>query len=137
MSSKSKRDSDGNVVGAVRQQTVKETYDATFRGFINLSLSEEQKEKFPAWFESSSFWEAFEAFSADGVGFSCKRDPRSDGYLASATQRRTGSINAGLVVTARAGDAAKALGRVVFSVLVLSHKERWEDTQPVADPDRW
>lgn len=115
----------------------KEAYDAAFVGYINLSLSDEEKSSFDAWAESASFWEALEVFPADGVHLSLKVDTRSGGYLASGTQRRSTSPNAGLVVTARAREAAKALGRLLFSLTVLSHYEKWEDRQTRADPDRW
>jgi hypothetical protein len=111
--------------------------DAQFRGYVNLSLSDEQKASYEAWAASASIWEALEANVADGVNLSLKRDPKSEGFLASATQRRSASPNAGLVVTARGRDAATAWGRVLFCLAILGRKERWEDTQPVANPDRW
>jgi hypothetical protein len=73
----------------------------------------------------------------DGVNLSLKLDPKGGGFLASATQRRADSPNAGLVVTARGRDAATAWGRCLFCLALLGHKERWEDTQPLANPDRW
>jgi len=114
-----------------------ETYDAAFRGYVNLTLSEQQKDAYEAWSNSASFWDALEVHVADGVNVSVKIDPKSGGFIASATQRRVGSPNAGLVVTARGKEAVVAFGRVVFCLTVLSKNQRWEDTQPVADPDRW
>lgn len=120
-----------------QQGKVGESYDATFRGYINVALSDEQKEAFGKWGASSSVWEILEASVSDGVNLSLKLDPKGDGYLASATQRRVGSPNAGLVVTARGKDASTAWGRCLYILAILSHKERWEDTQPLANPDRW
>lgn len=114
-----------------------ETYDAEFAGFINLQISEEQKEAFERWADSASPWEALEAFTVDGVAFSVKWDARSSAFMGSATQRRSGSPNAGLVTTARGGTAAKALFRTIFCVTILSRAEKWTDLQPVANPDRW
>lgn len=111
--------------------------DAQFRGYINLTLSDSDKAGYEKWSASASFWEALEYHVGDGVNLSLKRDPKSDGFLASATQRRVSSPNAGLVVTARGQDATTAWGRVLFCLTLLSKKERWEDTQPLADPDRW
>lgn len=116
---------------------VGEQYDAPFRGYINLQLSPEQKETYDAWASSESFWQWLQSSVEEGVNLSLKLDPKGTGYLASATQRRVSSPNAGLVVTARAGDAAKALGRCLFCLAILSHSERWEDLVPLADPDRW
>lgn len=113
------------------------SYDAPFRGYINLNLSDEQKASFEVWAASEAPWDALAGFVSDGVNLSLRIDPKSGGFLASATQRREDSPNAGLVVTARASGAAKALFRVLFCLVVLSHEERWESTQPLADPDRW
>lgn len=112
-------------------------YDAPFRGYINLNLSDEQKTAWLKWSESASFWEALAHHVADGVNLAVKVDPKGTGFLASATQRRETSPNAGLVVTARGKDASVALSRCVYCLVILGHKERWEYTQPVADPDRW
>lgn len=122
---------------ASKRGTVGVGYDAQFRGYINLSLNEGEREAFVAWFASDAFWHAFNASCAAGINFAVKPDPRSGGFLASATQRREDSPNAGLVVTARGRSADIALGRCVYSVGVLDRTERWEDTQPLADPDRW
>lgn len=113
------------------------SYDAAFRGYINLNLSEAQKAAYDTWAGSASLWEALEFHTGDGVNLSLKLDPKGAGFLASATQRRVSSPNAGLVVTARGRDATTAWGRVLYCLTVLSHSERWEDTQPLANPDRW
>jgi hypothetical protein len=120
-----------------KQGGVGKGYDAPFRGYINLNLSDEQKAAYDKWAASSSLWEALEFNVAAGVNISLKLDPKSEGFLASATQRAEASPNAGLVVTARGRDAATAWGRVLYCLTVLNRKERWEETQPVADPDRW
>lgn len=131
-------DTDGGFGKPVVQRgKMGETYDAVFKGYINLNLSTEQKAAFDSWAGGASPWEALEAHVADGVNLSLKVEPKSGGFLASATQRRVSSPNAGLVVTARGGDATKALLRVLFCLVILSHAERWEDVQPLADPDRW
>jgi hypothetical protein len=110
---------------------------AEFRGYINLNLSDEQKAAYDTWASSGSLWEALEAQVESGVNVSLKRDAKSGGFLASATQRDPLSPNAGLVVTARGKLAQVAWGRVLFCLTILSHSERWEDTQPLANPDRW
>lgn len=111
--------------------------DAAFVGYINLQLSDEQKSAFDSWINSAAPVEQLEAFTGDGINFSLKVDRRSGGFLASATQRRADSPNAGLCVTARAREAHVAFWRVVYCVTVLSRAERWTDLQPVANPDRW
>jgi len=130
-------DKNGKERPAARKSQVGKGYDAPFRGYINLNLSDEQKVLWVKWSESASFWEALAHHVADGVNTAVKVDPKGTGALASATQRREDSPNAGLVVTARGKDASIALSRLVYCLVLLGHKERWEDTQPVADPDRW
>lgn len=120
-----------------KQGEVAVSYDAVFRGYVNLDLSADDKEAFVAWFASGAFWERLNMATADGVNFAVKIDPKSGGFLASATQRRVGSPNAGLVATARGKSADIAMGRVVFIVALLSIEESWEVTAPIADPDRW
>jgi hypothetical protein len=108
-----------------------------FRGYINLALSDADKVNYDKWAASQSCWDALEAFVADGINISLKVDPKFGGFLATATQRRGTSVNVGLCVTARGRDCLTSLGRVLFCLTLLSRSERWEDTQPLADPDRW
>jgi len=130
-------DKNGKERPANRAGKVGKGYDAPFRGYINLVLTDEQKEGWVKWSESASFWEGLAHHVSDGVNLAVKIDPKGAGALASATQRREDSPNAGLVVTARGADASVALSRVVYCLVLLGHKERWEDTQPLANPDRW
>lgn len=111
--------------------------DAEFRGYVNLNLSDTQKASYDKWAAGAHIWAQLEASVTDGIQLSLKLDPKGDGFLASATQRRVGSPNAGLVVTARGRDATTAWGRCLYCLNILTAHERWEDTQPVANPDRW
>nr|CRY97681.1 hypothetical protein [uncultured prokaryote] len=130
-------DKNGKERPTTRKSAVGTGYDAPFRGYINLVLTDEQKVKWVAWSATESFWEALAYHVSTGVNLAVKVDPKGTGFLASATQRSQASPNAGLVVTARGSDASVALSRVVYCLVLLGHKERWEDTQPLADPDRW
>lgn len=136
-----KRDSDGNAIGKEKSSSksgsVGVQHDAAFRGYVNVNLSDEQKASYGSWAEGQGYFETLEAAVESGVNLSLKLDPKGGGFLASATQRNPASPNAGLVVTARGRDAVTAWGRVLFILTLLSHKPRWEDTQPMADPDRW
>jgi len=122
---------------AAQSSVVGESYDAEFRGYINLDLTDDQKASWAKWAGSPDEAAWLESSVSDGVNLSLRIDPRSGGFLASATQRRVGSPNAGLCVTARAREAVSALSRVVYCLAILGEKERWEDTQPLANPDRW
>jgi len=130
-------DKNGKESNRKRSSSVGGTDQAAFRGYINLVLTDENKKAWEKWSTSSSVWEQLEASVGAGVNLAVKRDPKGEGYLASATQRDSLSPNAGLVVTARGKEAGVAFTRVLYCLALLGHKERWEDTQPVADPDRW
>lgn len=130
-------DTDGANKPTRKSDKVAPVDNAEFRGYVNLELSDEQKSAFEAWAQSQAYWEALEGFVSTGVNLSLKREQKHGGYLASATQRDPSSPNAGLVVTARGREATVALGRVLFCLTILARHERWEETQPVANPDRW
>lgn len=130
-------DTDGTNKPVRKSDPVAGVDNAEFRGYVNLALSDEQKSAYEAWSQSQAYWEALEGFVSSGVQLSLKRELKQGGYLASATQRDPKSPNAGLVVTARGREATVAFGRVLFCLTILSRHERWEDTQPVANPDRW
>lgn len=120
-----------------KAQGVGNGLNASFRGYINVQLDDAQKKSFAQWSESASIWDLFGAVVDDGVNIAVKKDAKSEGFIASATQRRESSPNAGLCVTARAGEPVKAWLRLLYVLQLLSHAERWEDVQPMADPDRW
>lgn len=111
--------------------------DAAFRGYINLSLTDADKADWAAWATTSEVWDCFNAQTGSGVNVSVKRFLAQGNFLASATQRDATSPNAGLCVTARGRDAGEAFTRVLWCLVILSRQERWEDTQPLANPDRW
>ena len=129
-------DKDGKERPARKQGEMGTDWDAPFRGYINLDLDAGAKAKYPAWAESQAFWEALEYNTAAGVNFSLKWEIKKACFLASGTQRNPASPNAGLVVTARGRDAATAWGRLLYCLTILNRNERWEVTQPLADPDR-
>lgn len=106
-----------------------------FRGFINLDLSDTQKAEFPGWFESQDFGETLGWYAADGCVLSVKFDAKAGCFLASATQKRDGSPNVGLAVTARAAKPLLALERLLYILAILG--DDWEATKPVANGDRW
>lgn len=122
---------------AAKRSSVAAGNDAAFRGYINLSLTSGEKDSYDTWATCETVMEIFGLAVADGVNIACKPDPKGQGFLASATQRREASPNAGLCVTARANEPAKALGRLMYCLGILARQEKWEDTQPVSDPDRW
>lgn len=114
-----------------------EGYNASFRGYLNYTATELEKANFDVWAGSQSLWDTLAFEVLDGVNLALKYDPKNRCCLASATQRREGSVNAGLCVTARASEPWKAFARLLFLLAILSKGERWEDTVPLAQSDRW
>lgn len=111
-------------------------YNAAFRGYINLNLSDEQKDLMPAWLEASDMEEEIRTWCLEGCVLSMKLDPKTGNYVASGTQRDEHNPNAGLAVTARAGHPVKALYRLLYVLSILGHAS-WQEVHPMADPDRW
>jgi hypothetical protein len=111
--------------------------NAEFRGYINLSLSTAEKDAWKVWSSTADVWDCLDAQVSMGVNISVKREKGGELFVASATQRDAASVNAGLVVTARGSSPGVAFTRVLYCLVVLSRAESWEQTQPVADPDRW
>lgn len=125
----------GENVGRKRGKTAEE-YDAPFAGFVNVNLSPAQKAQFDVWRDGMDVDHLLDVYARDGVAFGLKIDARGGGFLASATQRRATSVNAGLVVTARSGEIGKALMRLLYELEFMGDK-RWVDVAQLADPDRW
>lgn len=123
--------------GSTRKEQKDVADEAEFRGFLNVNLTDAQKSTFDKWCEGTGAWETLHGMVGNGVVVSVKTDARGGGFIASATQRRADSPNAGLCVTARAGEPPKALLRLLFTLAILGHSDRWEDVQPIASPDRW
>jgi len=111
-------------------------YNAVFRGYINVNLSEEQRDHLPTWLEQADVERLCKAYCATGLVLSMKLDAKTGNFMASATQRNEQSHNAGLAVTARANSPVKALQRLLYILDILG-SGKWEDVQPMADPDRW
>ena len=110
---------------------------SVWRGYVNVSLDAARKAEFEAWLATDDPWEALAEAVSSGCQVSLKYVGAESCFLASATQRTVGHVNAGLCVTARAMTADKALMRVLFLYRVLGSDGSWEAVRPVADPDRW
>jgi len=111
--------------------------ESVWRGFINVNLDPSQKDQFADWVRTGEPWSVLEAVVGSGAHVAVKLDQGSAGFMASITQRNPTHINAGLCVTARSGDAYKALFRALYLVNVLGVDSDWSGGQAPADPDRW
>lgn len=110
---------------------------AEWRGFINVNLDASQKSQFDDWVASGDPVEIMADAVASGCHIAIKLNQDGGGFMASITQRNPASVNAGLAVTARSGEAWKALYRALFLVAVLGVDADWGKGQAPADPDRW
>jgi len=111
-------------------------YNAPFKGYINVNLTENQRDALPIWLREQDITALLRGWCATGLVVSMKLDSKTGNYMASATQRNEESHNAGLAVTARGNQPVKALERLLFILSILG-QGKWEDVQPMADPDRW
>lgn len=110
---------------------------AEWRGYVNVSLSAQQKADYDAWAHTEDVWLALAEAVQGGSQLGLKFVPGEGTFLASLTQRTAGHVNGGLCVTARSTTADKALWRVLFLYRVLGSEGPWEAVQGMADPDRW
>lgn len=122
---------------AGKSNPVGDMYEAPFRGYVNVNLSEADRRDFDVWEQTTAVWDVLEAAAADGIRVSVKWSPKEKCFVGSATQLRSGSPNAGLVVTARGRTAGKAFSRALYCVFFLGTEKPWEVKVPIADPDRW
>lgn len=111
-------------------------YNASFNGFVNITLTEEQKTAFGDWSPSAPWVEILSDLSDDGVVFSLKKDFKGDTYMASLTQRREDSENAGLCVTARSSDAGVAMLRILYIASQIL-PTAWREAEEERKEDRW
>lgn len=111
--------------------------EASWRGYINVNLSVQQKQQFDDWVRTGEPWDVFGEAVSSGCVVSVKFDSGTSACLASVTQRNAGHVNAGLCVTARGRSPDVALFRVLFIVAILTVEGSWEAAHPLADPDRW
>lgn len=122
---------------AGKRKPVGADYNAEFRGYINLNLSEADKELWTKFHDTPHVGAWFDSAVADGINTSTKLEAKTSTYISSATQRRSDSPNAGLVVTARGSSPSISFSRLMFILMLLSEHEKWETLQPIANPDRW
>lgn len=111
-------------------------YSAEFVGFVNVSLTDEEKAEYEDWSVDANLWAWLNEVAADGGVVSIKLDPKSGGFMAALTHRRVGGVNEGRCVTMRSKDAAVALMRLMF-VCETKLPERWSDYLQERGGDQW
>lgn len=134
------RQADGKLRGASENEPKRSNSSngvGLWRGYINVSLSAQQKADYDAWAHTEDVWLALAEATETGCQLGLKYLPGEACFMASLTQRAAGHVNEGYCVTARSASADKALVRVLFLYRVLGSDGPWDAVQPPADPDRW
>jgi len=111
--------------------------DAQWRGYVNVVVSDALKAQFDDWARTDEPWVLLGELATSGCVVSVKAGSDAGTFLATITQRTAGHVNAGLCISARAGEAGKALFRALFCVSIMGPDPDWSAFGRVADPDRW
>lgn len=125
------------VSGRPGHKNGKSSVDAEWRGFVNRELTAVEKEQFDDWAHTTEPWNTLADVVGSGAHVAVKINPNGGGFLASITQRNPTHPSAGLCVTARSGEAGKAVFRALYIVFLLGVESDWGIVGGVADPDRW
>lgn len=110
--------------------------DAEFQGFINVTLSDEEKREFVEWVETIDLGALLASMLDEGNVLSVKQDKKGKGYASAITSRWAGSVNAGWCVNMRAGDPTTAIQRVVFVVSVILGMD-WQQSNLLRGENDW
>lgn len=100
-----------------KTEEAREAKDKTFvwRGFVNLSLTEQQKSAFNAWEQDGDMTQDALLDAVERVGkVTLSWDDRQGCYMAALTVTRQGRPDSGFCVTARSLDLFRAVNRLLF-----------------------
>ena len=90
---------------------------APFVGYVNITLTSDDKDDYEAWSnESDVVEEQYLSALELGYQFSIKYDLASEAFLCSASQFRIGRPDAGLIYSARSNHPFAALHKAVYVV---------------------
>lgn len=96
--------------------------EATWGGFINVRLDDEQKSSFHAWYEdnSSTVSGYVDDVLSEGMKVSLAYDRENQCYIATFTGALVGGSNERYVATSRAGTLNECLGLAVWKHFYLA-----------------
>lgn len=90
---------------------------APFVGYVNLTLTPEDKTDYDAWCsEDDVVEEAYLSALENGYQFSNKFDSATEAFICTVSQFRTGKPDSGLLYTARSSHPYSALTKAVYVV---------------------
>lgn len=110
----------------------KKTFDnGTWKGFINLSLSAEQKEQYASWdIEDSDVWLGLATYGEKGYKFSLTYNVANSNWVATYTGQEQAGKNSGYAVTGFASDPYNAARVLLFKVSCIL-PDVWKDFAPL------
>lgn len=90
---------------------------APFVGYVNLTLTTEDKADYDAWcLQSDVIEEAYLSALELGYQFSNKFDQATEAFICTVSQFRTGKPDSGLLYTARSNHPYSALTKAIYVV---------------------
>jgi hypothetical protein len=107
-----------------------------FRGFVNVTLSANEKEDFHPWSEGKDLGRLLSDVCLLGYVVSVKEDKKGKCFSAACTDRNSESVNAGLCVNMRAEEPVTALWRLMYVLYVILSGD-WEEAAAQRTGDRW
>lgn len=104
--------------------------NSSFKGFVNVSLSQQDKEAYVSWdVQDTDVWDGIAQYAEGGYKFSVSRNKQNDHFTASVTGTEDAGKNAGYSVTAFAPTPYEAVRVVLFKVSVVLPPV-WADYKP-------
>lgn len=98
--------------------------------FVNIELTAGDKQVFKSWLEEDpSYTLDLGAYIASGYEYTCKLDGTTGGFLSVLRSPFVDGDNSGLVLTGRAGSAAKSLQVLAFKLDYLVVDRGWEEAE--------
>lgn len=92
------------------------TTDASFKGWVNVDLSPNDKEQFVEWQAHEDWGGIMNVHMTRGITYSVKYDADNECYLAKAFHADKEHVSGGYAVTMRARDGVTAFARCVYVV---------------------
>jgi len=110
----------------------KKTFEnSTWKGFVNVSLTAEQKEAYNVWdIQDSDVWDGLATYGEKGYKFSLTYNATNANWVAAYTGTEDAGKNAGYAVTGFASDPYNAARVLLFKVSAIL-PDVWKDYKPL------
>lgn len=118
------------------ESTGKQTWDAQFNGFVNVTLSKDDKEHFAVWTETIDYDERKSVHLRLGRKFTTSYDLKQQCFMCLVFERDSQSPNAGKMISARGQSPSIAEWRLLFILDVVMHDGVW-DSLSTTSADLW